>query len=257
VRAGGGYLLRRVRVFWLVVVFELPVGGHETHPAYASAMAPSTPHLRERRRWRQPRAHFRLVGGHRGVSVRRLEQGAPRRIPCPHRLPEHAAAARRVYQQLGREGLTAGNGLVEGGAEVAIAGVPCQQVRHAASAAAAAGRADPPPPATAVGVDPDAVVVVVVRPPGDAHPYRGHKRSDDVFLAGVVRWRENGEKVDLAEKKIWRRWPANAARFFEIWRAEKKIWRRWPANAARFFEIWWKSQSGGALHKSGLAKLIR
>jgi hypothetical protein len=42
----------------------------------------------------------------------------------------------------------------------------------------------------------------------------GDKVKHDVFLAGVVRWRENGEKVDLAEKKIWRRWPANSARFF-------------------------------------------
>jgi len=32
-----------------------------------------------------------------------------------------------------------------------------------------------------------------------------------------MRWRENGEKVDLAEKKIWRRWPANAARFLKSW----------------------------------------
>jgi hypothetical protein len=39
--------------------------------------------------------------------------------------------------------------------------------------------------------------------------------------------------------------------------AEKKIWRRWPANAVRFFEIWQKSQSGGAMLKSGLAKLIQ
>ena len=34
--------------------------------------------------------------------------------------------------------------------------------------------------------------------------------------------RKNGKKVDLAEKKIWRRWPANAARFFEIWRKSEK-----------------------------------
>jgi hypothetical protein len=34
---------------------------------------------------------------------------------------------------------------------------------------------------------------------------------------------KNGEKVDLAEKKIWRRWPANAARFLQIWQKSKKV----------------------------------
>ena len=83
-------------------------------------------------------------------------------------------AMQRAYQQLDREGPTAGHDLVEGGAEVAVAGVPCQQVRRAASAAVAAGRADLPSPATAVGIDPNAIVVVVVCLPGDEHPHRGH-----------------------------------------------------------------------------------
>ena len=74
------------------------------------------------------------------------------------------------------------------GAEIVVAGVLRQQVRPAASVAAAAGRADLPPPATTVGVDPDNVVVVVVRPPGDEHLHRGHWRSDNVFLAGVIRF---------------------------------------------------------------------
>jgi hypothetical protein len=39
--------------------------------------------------------------------------------------------------------------------------------------------------------------------------------------------------------------------------AEKKIWQRWPANAARFLEICQKSEKSWALHKSGIAKLIR
>jgi hypothetical protein len=39
--------------------------------------------------------------------------------------------------------------------------------------------------------------------------------------------------------------------------AEKKIWRWWPANATRFFQIWWKSEKSLSVHKSGLAKLIR
>jgi hypothetical protein len=39
--------------------------------------------------------------------------------------------------------------------------------------------------------------------------------------------------------------------------AEKKIWRRWPANATRFFQIWRKSEKSLSVHKSGLAKLIR
>jgi len=81
--------------------------------------------------------------------------------------------------------MSASHGLVEGGAEVAVAGIPRQQVRRAASAAAAAGQADLPPPTTTVGIDPVVVVVVVVRPAGD-DPHRGHKRGDDVFLAGVV-----------------------------------------------------------------------
>ena len=55
-------------------------------------------------------------------------------------------------------------GLVEEGTEVAVAGVPCQQVRRAGSAAVAAGRADLPPPPTAVSIDPDAVIVVIVVP---------------------------------------------------------------------------------------------
>jgi hypothetical protein len=38
--------------------------------------------------------------------------------------------------------------------------------------------------------------------------------------------------------------------------AEKKIWQRWPANAARFFETGGKVQKSWALHKSGIAKLI-
>ena len=87
-------------------------------------------------------------------------------------------AVRRAYQQLDCEGPTTGHGLVEGGAEVAVAGVPCQQVRRAASAAVAAGRADLPSPTTAVGIDQDAIVVVVVRLPGDEHPHRGHSRSN-------------------------------------------------------------------------------
>ena len=115
-----------------------------------------------------------LVGEHRGVSVRRLKRGVPQCIPHPHHLPEHAVAAQCAYQQLDREGPTAGHGLVEGGAEVSVAGVPCQQVRRVASAAAAAGRADLPPPATTVGVNPNAVVIVVVCPPGDEHLHRGH-----------------------------------------------------------------------------------
>jgi hypothetical protein len=39
--------------------------------------------------------------------------------------------------------------------------------------------------------------------------------------------------------------------------AEKKIWRRWPANAARFFQTRRKSEKSLSVHKSGLAKLIR
>ena len=31
---------------------------------------------------------------------------------------------------------------------------------------------------------------------------------------------------------------------------EKKTWRRWPVNAARFFEIWQKSEKSLSLHKS-------
>jgi hypothetical protein len=133
---------------------------------------PPNPHL----------LRFRLVRGHRGVSARRLERGAPRCIPRPHRLPEHAAAARRAYQQLDHERPTVGHGIVEGGAEVDVAGIPCQQVSHAASAAAAAGRADPPPPATAIGVDPNAVVVVVVCPLGGEHPHIKDTREATMFF---------------------------------------------------------------------------
>jgi hypothetical protein len=39
--------------------------------------------------------------------------------------------------------------------------------------------------------------------------------------------------------------------------AEKKIWRRWLANATRFFQIWRKSEKSLSVHKSGLAKLIQ
>ncbi len=53
--------------------------------------------------------------------------------------------------------------------------------------------------ATAVGIDPNAVAGVVVRPLGDEHPHWGHKRSDDVFLAGSY----NGGT--MAKKSIWRR----------------------------------------------------
>jgi hypothetical protein len=114
--------------FWLVVVFELPVGGnlrqrgfffdffisfispHERKrhpPTHALTTPPSTRHRREQRRRRRRRRRapagsgkspnrppprpsprpnprplrFRLVGGHRGVSARRLERGAPQRIP--------------------------------------------------------------------------------------------------------------------------------------------------------------------------------
>jgi hypothetical protein len=31
------------------------------------------------------------------------------------------------------------------------------------------------------------------------------------------------KKVNLAEKKFWHRWPANAAKFFEIWRKSEKV----------------------------------
>ena len=85
----------------------------------------------------------------RGASRRKrvpAQRGAPQRVPCPHCLPEHAAAAQCAYQQLDQEGPTANHGLVEGGAEVAAAGVPCQQVRRVACAAMATGGADPPPP---------------------------------------------------------------------------------------------------------------
>jgi len=57
-----------------------------------------------------------------------------------------------------------------------------------------------------------------------------------VFFGLLHYVKKNGEKVDLAEKKIWRRWPANAARFFQIWR---------------------KSEKSLSVHKSGLAELIR
>jgi len=144
-------------VFWLVVVFELPAGGHKAKTFYfyffislvccpeqrdtprthvddaavnaaplqvttaAAAAAASCPIRPRPARCRVPPPnprplHFRLVGGHQGVSARQLEQGAPRRIPRLHCLMEQAAAARRAYQQLGCEGPTAGHGLVEGGA---------------------------------------------------------------------------------------------------------------------------------------------
>ena len=140
--------------FLFFILFSSPPGTKRPPPTHVSTMPLTTPH--------------------RGVSTRRLERGAPQCIPCLHCLPEHAAAARHAHQQLDHDGLTAGHGLVEGGAEVAVAGIPRQQVRRAASTAAAAGRADLPPPATAVGVDPNAIVVVVVRPPGDEHLHRGH-----------------------------------------------------------------------------------
>jgi len=115
--------------FWLVVVFELPVGGHirqrrfiqffylirneETPPptraddaavdaapsqatsAVAAAcssrrrqvaqLAPAPPAATSHRPPNPHPLRFCLVGGHRGISAHRLERGAPRRIPRPHR----------------------------------------------------------------------------------------------------------------------------------------------------------------------------
>jgi len=76
-----------------------------------------------------------------------------------HPLPASLSRARR-----GGATRVSAHGLVEEGTEVAVAGVPCQQVRRAASAEVAAGRADLPPPTTAVSIDHDAVVVVIVVP---------------------------------------------------------------------------------------------
>ena len=128
------------------IVSDVNGGGGALQQAQASCPIGPRP-ARRRVPPSNPRPlHFRLVKGHWAVNACRLKQGAPRRIPHLHRLPEHPTAARWAYQQLDRKGPTAGHGLVEGGGEVAVAGVPCQQVHRTASAAAAAGRADPLPP---------------------------------------------------------------------------------------------------------------